>query len=124
MISPFTKFSHRSYAADASALDGSPTIPPLCEGAGTASILVINSGSSSLKFAVLDPQTEGCLAFGIAERLVMHGASLQMTDLERCQSPLPNCSRINTRWQFLTPPFTRAQVLTNSRFSIPKLIRN
>jgi acetate kinase len=47
-----------------------------------SSILVINCGSSSLKFAVLDPETEACLASGTAERLVTHGASLKMTDLE------------------------------------------
>jgi acetate kinase len=54
-----------------------------CSGVPAPSpILVINCGSSSLKFAVLGPQTEGCLASGIAERLVTDGASLKMSDLE------------------------------------------
>jgi acetate kinase len=45
-------------------------------------ILVINCGSSSLKFSVLEPETEAVLASGIAERLVTHGAVLKMVDLE------------------------------------------
>ena len=45
-------------------------------------ILVINSGSSSLKFSVLDPETETLLASGIAERLNTDGAGLKMVDLD------------------------------------------
>ena len=45
-------------------------------------ILVINCGSSSLKFSVLDPETETCLASGIAERLTTDGADLKMVDLD------------------------------------------
>jgi acetate kinase len=32
-------------------------------------ILVINSGSSSLKFSVLDPKSEAVLSSGLAERI-------------------------------------------------------
>jgi acetate kinase len=52
-------------------------------------ILVINCGSSSLKFSVLEPDTEAVLASGIAERLVTHDAVLKMADLEgvsHCES--------------------------------------
>jgi acetate kinase len=44
-------------------------------------ILVINCGSSSLKFSVLEPETEAVLASGIAERLFTHDAVLKMADL-------------------------------------------
>jgi acetate kinase len=46
------------------------------------SILVINSGSSSLKFSLLDPKTETALASGIAERLGTDGADLKLVDFE------------------------------------------
>ncbi len=45
-------------------------------------ILVINCGSSSLKFSVLDTDTEALLASGIAERLTTKEASLKMVDLD------------------------------------------
>jgi acetate kinase len=45
-------------------------------------ILVINCGSSSLKFSILDPETEAALASGIAERLGTGGAGLKMVDLD------------------------------------------
>jgi acetate kinase len=45
-------------------------------------ILVINSGSSSLKFSVLDPESEEVLASGIAERLGTEHASLNIVDLQ------------------------------------------
>jgi acetate kinase len=45
-------------------------------------ILVVNCGSSSLKFSVLDPETEAALASGIAERLITDGADLKMVDLD------------------------------------------
>lgn len=45
-------------------------------------ILVINCGSSSLKFSVLDPETEAVLASGIAERLRTDGAGLKMVGLD------------------------------------------
>ena len=44
-------------------------------------ILVINSGSSSLKFTVFDPASEEVLASGIAERLGSDGAGLKLVDL-------------------------------------------
>jgi acetate kinase len=45
-------------------------------------ILVINCGSSSLKFSILDPETEAALASGIAERLITDGADLKMVNLD------------------------------------------
>ena len=45
-------------------------------------ILVINCGSSSLKFSVLDPKTEAVLPSGIAERLATEGADLKMVGLD------------------------------------------
>jgi len=45
-------------------------------------ILVINSGSSSLKFSLLDSETETALASGIAERLGTDTADLKMVDLD------------------------------------------
>jgi acetate kinase len=55
-------------------------------------ILVINSGSSSLKFSVLEVQSESVLASGIAERLGTTEASLKFssTDAEKIEEPLPN----------------------------------
>jgi acetate kinase len=47
----------------------------------TYPILVINSGSSSLKFSILDPGSEAVLASGIAEQLLTDGATLKMVDL-------------------------------------------
>ena len=43
---------------------------------------MINSGSSSLKFSVLNPESEQLLASGIAERLGTEQACLNITDLE------------------------------------------
>jgi acetate kinase len=43
---------------------------------------VINSGSSSLKFSVLNPESEQLLASGIAERLGTDQACLNITDLD------------------------------------------
>ena len=45
-------------------------------------ILVINCGSSSLKFSILDPETEAVSASGIAERLATDGACLKIADLK------------------------------------------
>ena len=42
---------------------------------------MINSGSSSLKFSVLNPESEQLLATGIAERLGTEQACLNITDL-------------------------------------------
>jgi acetate kinase len=49
---------------------------------GANPILVINCGSSSLKFSLLDPETETTLASGIAERLKTDQTYLKMSDLE------------------------------------------
>jgi acetate kinase len=48
----------------------------------SSSILVINSGSSSLKFSLLDPKTETVLASGVAERLGTDSADLKLVDFE------------------------------------------
>jgi len=45
-----------------------------------SSVLVINSGSSTLKFSVLEPETEAVLASGIAERLGTDSANLKLVD--------------------------------------------
>jgi acetate kinase len=54
-------------------------------------ILVINSGSSSLKFSLFDPKTEAVLASGIAERLETDQAVLKLVDLDgvKHQEPMP-----------------------------------
>jgi acetate kinase len=46
------------------------------------SILVVNSGSSSLKFSLLNLETEKVLASGIAERLGTDTANLKLADLD------------------------------------------
>ncbi|HEY1476142.1 MAG TPA: acetate kinase [Chthoniobacterales bacterium] len=46
-------------------------------------ILVINSGSSSLKFAVLDPKSDTALASGLAERIGTEQGLLKLIDLEK-----------------------------------------
>ena len=46
-------------------------------------ILVINNGSSSLKFAVLDPKSETLLSSGLAERIGTEQGLLKLTDLEK-----------------------------------------
>jgi acetate kinase len=46
-------------------------------------ILVINNGSSSLKFSVLDPKSETLLSSGLAERIGTEQGSLKMTDLDQ-----------------------------------------
>jgi len=53
-------------------------------------ILVINSGSSSLKFSVLEVRSESVLASGIAERLGTTEALLKFsgTDAKRIEEPL------------------------------------
>jgi acetate kinase len=45
-------------------------------------ILVVNSGSSSLKFSLLDPESGIVSAAGVAERLGTNLASLRLTDLK------------------------------------------
>ena len=48
-----------------------------------SSILVINNGSSSLKFSVLDPQSETVLSSGLAERIGSEQCYLKLSDLEK-----------------------------------------
>jgi acetate kinase len=46
-------------------------------------ILVINNGSSSLKFSVLDPKSETVLSSGLAERIGTEQGLLKLSDLEK-----------------------------------------
>jgi acetate kinase len=46
-------------------------------------ILVINNGSSSLKFSVLDPKSERVLSSGLAERIGTEQGLLKLSDLEK-----------------------------------------
>jgi acetate kinase len=46
-------------------------------------ILVINNGSSSLKFSVLDPKSETILSSGLGERIGTEGCYLKLSDLEK-----------------------------------------
>src|SRR4030088_2773102 len=59
---------------------------------GVRHILVINSGSSSLKFSLLDVQSESAIASGIAERLGTKEASLNFSanSAEKVGEALPN----------------------------------
>src|ERR1700681_1139233 len=45
-------------------------------------ILVINNGSSSLKFSVFDPRSETVLSSGLAERIGTDQGHLKLSDLE------------------------------------------
>ena len=46
-------------------------------------ILVINNGSSSLKFSVFDPKAEAVLSSGLAERIGTEQCYLKLSDLEK-----------------------------------------
>jgi acetate kinase len=46
-------------------------------------ILVINNGSSSLKFSVLNPKSERILSFGFAERIGTDQGLLKLSDMEK-----------------------------------------
>src|ERR1700732_3268354 len=46
-------------------------------------ILVINNGSSSLKFSVFDPKSEAVLSSGLAERIGTEQGHLKLSDLEK-----------------------------------------
>ena len=48
-------------------------------------ILVINNGSSSLKFSVLDPKSETVLSSGLAERIGPEQGYLKLSDLEKAK---------------------------------------
>ena len=48
-------------------------------------ILVVNSGSSSLKFSILDPRSGEVIASGIAERLGTDQGRLKLRDLEQAE---------------------------------------
>ena len=77
-------------------------------------ILVINSGSSSLKFTVFDPASEEVVASGIAERLGTDGARLKLVDLaqKRHEEALPMADHRSALLRII-------EVLTKSgRFSV------
>jgi acetate kinase len=57
-----------------------PSAPVTPETAKTQNILVINCGSSSLKFAVINPENGDCPLQGLAERLGTPQASLTYSD--------------------------------------------
>ena len=63
-------------------------------------ILVINSGSSSLKFSLLDPETETVLASGIAERL-----GTDTAELENGRSGWSRNTRRRCRERIIAPHF-------------------
>ena len=48
-----------------------------------SSVLVINNGSSSLKFSVWDPRSETVLSSGLAERIGTEQGYLKLSDLEK-----------------------------------------
>ena len=52
-------------------------------------ILVINSGSSSLKFQVIDSGTEQVLARGVCERIGIDGGFTYKTDRISVKEPVP-----------------------------------
>lgn len=57
-------------------------------------ILVVNCGSSTLKFQVIDSGTERCLAKGICERIGIEGSMLAYTpeggEKEKTKTPMPD----------------------------------
>ena len=62
--------------------------------AATPTVLVINSGSSSLKYAVVEPDSEEMVADGIVERIgdgpvADHGAALQAAFEQLAESGQP-----------------------------------
>lgn len=44
-------------------------------------ILVINCGSSSLKFQLIDSETEKCIAKGLCERIGIEGSRITYTPM-------------------------------------------
>ena len=52
---------------------------------GQPPILVINNGSSSLKFSVLDPKSETVLSSGLAERIGTEQGLLKLSDIEKAK---------------------------------------
>ena len=55
-------------------------------------ILVINAGSSSLKYQLIDMETEKAIAKGGCERIGLEGSFLKHTGKEKVtiESPMPN----------------------------------
>jgi acetate kinase len=57
-------------------------------------ILVINCGSSSLKFQLIDSETEKCIAKGICERIGIEGSQITYTpaggEKEQTVTPMPD----------------------------------
>ena len=57
-------------------------------------ILVINCGSSSLKFQLIDSETEKCIAKGLCERIGIEGSRITYTpdggEKEQTVTPMPD----------------------------------
>ena len=57
-------------------------------------ILVINCGSSSLKFQLIDSETEKCIAKGLCERIGIEGSQITYTpdggEKEQTVTPMPD----------------------------------
>ena len=64
-------------------------------------ILVINCGSSSLKFQLIDSETEKCIAKGLCERIGIEGSQITYTpdggEKEQTVTPMPDQDRKSTR---------------------------
>ena len=62
-------------------------------------ILVINCGSSSLKFQLIDSETEKCIAKGICERIGIEGSQITYTpaggEKEQTVTPMPDHTEAN-----------------------------
>lgn len=74
-------------------------------------VLVINCGSSSLKFQLIDSQTEKCLAKGLCERIGIDGSMITYTpeggDKEKTVTPMPDHTEaIRLVLEALTNPAT------------------
>lgn len=70
-------------------------------------ILVINSGSSSLKFQVIDSETERALAKGVCERIGIDGVFNYKTDAVALKEPVPmknHKEAVNTLLKMLVDP--------------------
>ena len=74
-------------------------------------VLVINCGSSSLKFQLIDSNTEACLAKGLCERIAIEGSMISYTpaggEKEKKVTPMPDHTEaIRLVLDVLTNPVT------------------
>jgi acetate kinase len=84
-------------------------------------ILVINNGSSSLKFSVLDPKSETLLSSGLAERIGTEQGSLKMTDLGLASSLNSVDALIFTGGIGENSAFIRSKVLSHLAILHPEI---